>query len=169
MSDTINENRANRFIDFMGCLHLTGDYYGQLFVVQPWQRNLLRNVYGTVKDGKRQYKTAYLEAPKKTGKTEMIAGLALAHLDNDPPGGRIYCCAAEKEQAGLVYTAACEMIKQEPEFQEAFRVVDSKKQIFNRKTGSFIKVLSAEAYSKHGVNPTVVIFDENSSPMLAIA
>jgi phage terminase large subunit-like protein len=39
-------------------------------------------------------------------------------------------------------------------------VVDSKKEIHNVETGTFIKVLSAEAYSKHGINPTVVIFDE---------
>jgi len=39
-------------------------------------------------------------------------------------------------------------------------VIDSKKEIHNRNTGTFLKVLSAEAYSKHGLNPSVVIFDE---------
>ena len=78
----------------------------------------------------------------------------------DGPGGQIYCCAAEREQASLVYKAAKQMIGQDETLGELLNVVDSKKEIYNRETGTYLKVLSAEAYSKHGINPTVVIFDE---------
>ena len=40
------------------------------------------------------------------------------------------------------------------------KIIDSKKMIINRETGTFLRVLSAEAFTKHGINPTVVIFDE---------
>lgn len=156
-----NQQLAKRHIEFLQLLKLTGDFVGVPWVLLPWQREVIADVYGTVdKRGRRQYQYAYLEIPKKNGKTELIAGLALDHLYNDPPGGQIYCCAAEREQASLVYMATKSKIEQEPELTGTFRIVDSKKEIYNIETGTFIKVLSAEAYSKHGLNPTVIIFDE---------
>ncbi|TLN14051.1 terminase large subunit, partial [bacterium] len=108
----------------------------------------------------RQYRYAYLEIPKKNSKTTTIAGLAVYHLTCDPPEGQIYCCAADRGQAELVYKAAVSMIEQNEALEEMFKVLDSRKEIVNRHTNTRMKVLSAEAYTKHGINPTVVIFDE---------
>ena len=153
--------RAREHTEFLELLKLTGDFFGQPFRLLPWEREVIEQVYGNVEeDGRRQYQYAYLEIPKKNGKTELIASLAIDHGLNDGPSGQIYCCAAEREQASLVYMAAKQKIEQDEYLESVFRVVDSKKEIHNRETGTFIKVLSAEAYSKHGLNPTVVIFDE---------
>jgi phage terminase large subunit-like protein len=157
----IDKARAMERIEFLQLLHLTGDFYGQPFVLQDWQHEIIWDVYGTVNEqGYRQYQYAYLEIPKKNGKTETAAGLGVSHLVLDAPGGQIYCCAADREQAALVYKAAKQMIEQDPDLESLLKVVDSKKEIHNRETGTFLKVLSAEAYTKHGINPTVVIFDE---------
>jgi phage terminase large subunit-like protein len=110
-----------------------------------------------------------LEIPKKNGKTSLIAAIALYHLVCDGPGGQIYCCAADRGQAELVYKAACGMREQDEDLEELLRLTDSKKEIKNTITGTIMKVLSAEAYTKHGLNPTVVIFDKILSPMLEIA
>lgn len=156
-----NKQRALEVIEFLQLLHLTDDFYGEPFVLQNWQHDVIWDVYGTVNDkGYRQYRYAYLEIPKKNGKTTTIAGLGLYHLTTDPPGGQIYCCAADRDQAALTYNAAKQMIEQEPELQDILRVTESKRLIQNIETGTFLKVLSAEAYTKHGINPTVVIFDE---------
>lgn len=156
-----DEQKANEPIEFINLLNHTGDFFGQPFNLLDWQKEVLSNVYGTLKEnGYRQYKYAYLEIPKKNGKTELTAAVAIYHLVCDAPGGQIYCCAAEREQAGLVYLAAKQMIEQDEELEKILNVVDSQKKIINRNTGTFLKVLSAEAYSKHGVNPTVIIFDE---------
>lgn len=156
-----DEQRALEPIKFIQMLHAVDDFYGQPFILLDWQYEILWNVYGTVGErGYRQYRYAYLEVPKKNGKTSLIGGLALYHLVCDPPGGQIYCCAADKEQAKLVYKAACGMMEQEPEFEGLLKVLDSVKEIKNNLTGTVMKVLSAEAYTKHGINPTVVIFDE---------
>ncbi|MGG1534520.1 terminase large subunit [Brevibacillus agri] len=153
--------RALEPIEFVQMLHAVDDFYGQPFQLLNWQHDLLWDVYGTVNEqGYRQYRYAYLEVPKKNGKTSLIAGLALYHLTCDGPGGQIYCCAADREQAKLVYMAACAMIEQEPELEAILKVTDSRKEIKNKVTGTVMKVLSAEAYTKHGINPTVVIFDE---------
>lgn len=153
--------KAREHTEFLELLKLTGDFFGQPFRLLPWEREVIEQVYGNVEeDGRRKYQYAYLEIPKKNGKTELIASLAIDHGLNDGPSGQIYCCAAEREQASLVYMAAKQKIEQDEYLESVFRVVDSKKEIHNRETGTFIKVLSAEAYSKHGLNPTVVIFDE---------
>jgi len=157
----VDKKKALDVINFIQCLKLPDDFYGQPFVLQDWQHQVLWDVYGTVKgNGLRQYQYAYLEIPKKNGKTTKIAGISIYHLYCDDPGGQIYCCAAEREQAALVYKAAKQMIEQDEELSRVLNVVDSKKEIINTETGTFLKVLSAEAYSKHGLNPTVVIFDE---------
>ncbi len=161
----IDKDRALEVVEFIQLLKLPDDFFGQPFVLQDWQYEIIWDVYGTVKEnGLRQYKYAYLEIPKKNGKTTMIAGLGIYHLTCDPPGGQIYCCAAEKKQAGLVYKAAKQMIEQDPLLDSKqggiLKVTDSLKQIENLETGTVMTVLSAEAYSKHGINPTVVIFDE---------
>lgn len=156
-----NKDLALEAIEFIQMLKLTDDFYGQPFVLPKWQHDIIWDVYGTVNDeGYRQYRYVYLEIPKKNGKTTLIAGLSLKHLALDPPGGQIYCCAADRNQAGLVYHAACQMIEQDEELQKLFKITDSKKLITNKLTGTFMKVLSAEAFTKHGLNPTVVIFDE---------
>lgn len=153
--------RALDVIEFVQMLKAVDDFYGQPFQLLDWQYQVLWDVYGTVKeDGYRQYRYAYLEIPKKNGKTSLVAALALYHLICDGPGGQIYCCAADRGQAELVYKAAIGMIEQEPEFEGILKVLDSRKEIRNKLTGSIMKVLSAEAYTKHGLNPSVVIFDE---------
>lgn len=154
-------DRADDVIEFLSTLRHTGDFAGQRFVLMPWQEEVIRNVYGTLKpDGARQYQYAYLEIPKKNGKTELTAGLLLYHVACDPQDGRIFCCAADQGQAGFVYQTAVFMIKQNPYLQKIIRVRESIKELDNKATNTRCKVLSAEAYNKHGLNPTVVIFDE---------
>lgn len=161
MIGLIDKKKAQEPIDFIQMLKLIDDFYGKPFVLQNWQREVLTDVYGTVnEDGYRQYNYAYLEIPKKNSKTTTIAGLAVYHLICDGNEGQIYCCAADRGQAGLVYKAALSMIEQNATLSKLLKITDSRKEIKNTKTGTILKVLSAEAYSKHGINPTVVIFDE---------
>ena len=156
-----DKNRALEPIEFISMLKAVDDFYGQPFTLLDWQHEILWDVYGTVKDdGLRQYKFSYLEIPKKNGKTSLIAAIALYHLVCDGPGGQIYCCAADRHQAELVYKAACGMREQNSDLEDMLKLTDSKKEIKNTSTGTTLKVLSAEAYTKHGLNPTVVIFDE---------
>lgn len=157
----IDESRASEVVEFIPMLNLVDDFYGQPFDLMDWQYETLWDVYGTVNEqGYRQYRYAYLEIPKKNGKTTLIAGLGVYHLTCDPPQGQIYCCAADRYQAGLVYKAAVAMIDQDEELGKLLKITDSRKEIMNIETGTVLKVLSAEAFSKHGLNPTVVIFDE---------
>ena len=158
----VNEARAMAVIEFIQLLKHTGDFHGQPFILLPWQLEIIWEIYGRVNeaDGLRQYRKVYLELPKKQGKTELAAALLLFHDATDPPGGEIYCAAADREQASKVYQAAREMRLQSKSLTKRLRLIDSKKEIHNRATGTFVKVLSSESKTKHGLNPSVIIFDE---------
>jgi phage terminase large subunit-like protein len=52
------------------------------------------------------------------------------------------------------------MIRNDPELDASVEIVDSQKRIVHRKSGSFYRAISAEAYSKHGFNASTVIYDE---------
>lgn len=166
MIHLVNKKRSDHVINFIELLKLTDDFFGKQFSLQGWQKEVLTDVYGTMKeDGYRRFQYSYLEIPKKNGKTTFIAGLAVYHLLCDGAEGQIYCCASDRAQATLVYKAAISMIEQNEFLKKTLKITNSRKEIQNKKTGTVLKVLSAEAYSKHGINPTVVIFDKCLSPI----
>jgi phage terminase large subunit-like protein len=99
--------------------------------------------------------------PRKNGKTELAAALALDGLLFDGEiGGEVYSAAADKDQAALVFNVAAQMIRNDPELYASVEILDSQKRIVHRKSGSFYRAISAEAYSKHGFNASRVIYDE---------
>lgn len=157
------EERANWAVTFFENLkHTDGEFAGQPFKLLPWEKKIIRDVYGTLKeDGTRQYKYVYLEIPKKNGKSELAAGAALYHLFGDGEiRGEIYGCAADKKQAKIVYKVAKDMIDLVPALKKRAHVTDSVKSIEDRVTGSVYEVLSAEAFTKHGFKTSACIFDE---------
>ena len=151
---------AERAIGFFReCLtHVKGEKAGQPFELDNWQKDIVGAMFGWKRqDGTRRYRTAYIEIPRKNGKSTLCSGLALFLLISDnEPGAEIYSAAAEREQASIVFDIAAQMVANEPVLRgctETFR-----KSIV--KGTSSYKVLSADAYTKHGLNASAIIFDE---------
>jgi phage terminase large subunit-like protein len=139
----------------------TGDYAGRSFDLRPWQRQIISSLFKTGRDGLRVYRTCLLMLPRKNGKTEMAAAIAIYCLLFDGQrGGEIYLAAADREQAGKVYQAIVAMLRADAELLAQVEIVESQKRIVHPASGSFVKTISAEAYSKHGFNASVVIYDE---------
>lgn len=93
-----NEKKAERVIRFIECLkHTKGEFHGKPFLLLPWQKKIVADVFGTMRDDypdQRQYNTAYIEIPKKNGKSELGAALALNMLANDDEWkAEVYSCA----------------------------------------------------------------------------
>ncbi len=67
-----DEKKAERVVKFINNLkHTKGVWHGVPFELLPWQDKIIREIFGNVKDnGFRQYNTAYVEIPKKNGKSE---------------------------------------------------------------------------------------------------
>ena len=72
----------------------------------------------------------------------------------------VYGCAADRQQASIVFEVAADMIRMSPALSKRCKILTATKRIVYTPTNSFYQVLSAEAYSKHGFNIHGVVFDE---------
>ena len=153
---------AERAVAFFAeCLtHVTGEWRGQPFVLSDWQAKIVRQVFGWKReDGTRRYRTVFIAVPRKAGKTTLAAGLALFALYADgEPGAQVINAAADREQASLCFGSAKAMVEAEQELQIRSKVY--KRAIVVPDTGSSYKVISSEAYSKHGLSCSYIGADE---------
>ena len=155
--------KADHAVNFIQCLrHTKGRWANKPFQLLSWQEQIIRDLFGVVKpDGYRQFNTAYIEIPKKNGKSELAAAVALLLLCGDgEQRAEIYGCAADRGQAKIVYDVAADMVRFCPALSKRCKIYESQKMICYLPTNSKYQVLSAEAYSKHGFNIHGVIFDE---------
>ena len=160
-----DERKAQRVIRFIEALkHTKGEFHGKPFELLPWQEKIIREVFGTVRDDdptQRQYTSAYIEIPKKNGKSELGAAIALNMLVNDDEWkAEVYSCASDRQQAAIVFDVAVDMVKQSPALMKRIKIVPSMKRMVYQPTGSIYQVLSSEVATKHGLNVSACIFDE---------
>ena len=131
---------------------------GTLLKIRPWQRQLLAHLLARRPDGQYRHREALVGIARKNGKSGLGASLGLGGLLLGPQGGEVYSCAADKDQAKIVFNTARKMVKLDPELSEMLNVY--RDVIECPETGSIYKALSAEAYTKEGLNPHLVLFDE---------
>ena len=158
-----NQQYADYAVNFIECLcHTKGTWAGKPFLLLDWQEQIIRDLFGIVKpNGYRQFNTAYIEIPKKNGKSELAAAVALLLCCGDEEQrAEIYGCAADRGQATIVFDVAADMVRMCPALNRRCKILASQKRILYTPTNSFYQVLSAEAYSKHGFNIHGVVFDE---------
>lgn len=160
--DPESADHATRF--FEGFLrHTTGHWAGRPFLLQPWQRDhIIRPLFGWRRpNGTRRFNTAYIEIPKKNGKSSLAAGVVLYLTCADgEPRAEVYSAAADRNQAGIVFREAANFVRASPALTPRLEVVPSQKVIVDHDSGSFYKVLSADAYRQDGINAHGIIFDE---------
>ena len=142
--------------------HTKGSWAGKPFELIDWQEQIVRDLFGILKpNGYRQFNTAYVEIPKKMGKSELAAAIALLLTCGDnEERAEVYGCAADRQQASIVFEVAADMVRMCPALNRRVKILASTKRIIYLPTNSFYQVLSAEAYSKHGFNIHGVVFDE---------
>lgn len=141
--------------------HGKGRWAGQPFHLEPWQRdNIIRPIFGTLReDGRRQYTEALVGLPRKSGKSEIAAGIALYGLVADGEyGAEIYSVAGSKQQAGIVFKTAADMVNASPLLRSACKVYRNVIEV--PETGSIYRVLASDANLAHGYNPHMAIIDE---------
>jgi phage terminase large subunit-like protein len=160
---TFNDAAADHAVKFFQTYlrHSKGRWAGHRFTLEPWQRDdIIRPLFGWQRpDGTRRYRHAYIELPRKNGKSTLAAGLALYLLSADnEPGAEVYSCAADREQARIVFAQARQMVEAAPALLK--RLKPFRNAITYPKRGGSYKVLSADAPTKHGLNSSGIVFDE---------
>src|SRR4029453_4153700 len=102
--------RAVRFLNNL--THTKGAWAGQPFALRPWQTTVIRQMFSTRRDGRRQYRTVLFMPPRKNGKTELAAAVALYGLFGDGElGAEDYSAAADKGQAALCFNAGAQVAR----------------------------------------------------------
>ena len=160
-----SEDKADRAVQFIEnyLCHTKGErYYRQPFKLAAWQREPVRKIFGTVDDdGHRVIRQVYWETPKKNGKSQLAAAIALYLLYADREmGGEIYGAAADRDQASIVFQLAASMVRANRKLLNRSKVIDSSKRIVVPRVESFYRALSAEVAGRHGFNSHGVIFDQ---------
>jgi len=131
---------------------------GDALVLRDWQKELVRRIFARDADGGLTARVALVGTPRKSGKSALASTLALYSLIAEGiEGGEVVVAAAEKEQARIIFGEAKRMVEASELSELCTLYRDA---IFVPSTNSVMKVLSAEAYSKEGLNVSRAIVDE---------
>ena len=156
-----DQEAADRVIRFFGILrHSKGEWAGQPFVLEAWQQFALSVLFGWKrKDGTRRFRVAYLELPRKNGKTTVVAGIGLYLLvADDEPGAEIYSAATKREQARLSHSEAIRMVRASPALLKRIRPFRDNLHIVG--TAAKFEPLGADDNTMDGLNIHGALIDE---------
>ena len=135
-----------------------GGRSGDLIELRSWQRRVLSMAFAHRPDGRRRHRTAMIGLPRKNGKSALGSAVALHGLVFGGQGSEVYSCAADKDQAKIVFGAARRMVELDPELAGVIRCY--RDALEHPASGSAYRVLSSEAFTKEGLSPTLVVYDE---------
>ncbi len=159
-----SKEAAARAVGFIETLqHVRGRWAGAPFKLEPWQkRDIIEPLFGTLdEDGNRLYRTAYIELPRKNGKSELAAAVALKLLFADQEmGAEVYGAAIDRDQASIIYRIAAAMVRKNKALAKRAKVIDSTKRIVYPMTDSFYRAIPADAAGSEGFDAHGVVFDE---------
>ena len=142
------------------CCRVTkGADAGQLIELRPWQKRLMNDLFALRPDGLRQYRRGLIGMPRKNGKSTLASGITLFGLIADgEPGAEVYCVAASRQQARIVFDTCRQMVELDPVLPQIVKVYRSHLEVPS--TGSVIRVLSSDAGLQEGLSPHMVVLDE---------
>jgi phage terminase large subunit-like protein len=157
-----DEREADRAVFFLQefCRHVRGPLANERFLLQPWQRQLVRELFGWKRpDGLRRYRFVWLELPRKAGKSTFAAAIGLYMLMVDPePSAEIVIAAANAEQASVCFNIARDMINGDPDLAAVCKT-------FRRGLvykDAVLSVVSSRQEAIHGRNISCLLFDDVS-------
>jgi phage terminase large subunit-like protein len=162
---------AQHIIDFYGKVltHVKGEKAKakESFTLEPWEQAIVTNMFGWKRRNEkgrtvRRYRVVFIYVPRKNGKTPLVAGLLLYLLLCDgEAGAEIYGAAADYGQARLVFEHARGMVMQSDELTERCKIYDGQAKAITTLDGlSAYRVISADAFTKHGYNAHAFVVDE---------
>ena len=158
--DKHKAERAVKFIEKF-CSHTKGELAGKPFILEDFQKDqIIMPLFGLIDEkGLRKYRTCYIEIPRKNGKSNLSAALALYMLFADgEPGAEIISAAADRNQANIVFNLAKGMVLNNPELNKRSKTFRNAITIEDK--GSYYKSISSESNTAHGMNISTLIFDE---------
>lgn len=159
---------GERAVNFLRALrHPQSTEPGRAFQLYPWQERIVRRIYGPRHaDGRRIVQTVLLLLPRGNRKTSLAAALALLHLlgpSERVPAGQIIFAAADREQAGIGFREAVNIVRADKRLERATKIHDahqSAKLIRSHLDGSTLQAISSDGGAQHGRTPSFILVDE---------
>ena len=158
-----DKEAANKAIGFIETFitHTKGELTGEPLKLEVWQKKIISDLFGwkNKKTTFRKYRTAYIQVPRKNGKSTLCAAIGLYMLfADDERGSEIYSAAGDRQQAGIVFEIAKGMILNNEELSKRGKVF--RNSIVNESKGNYYQAISSDSKTKHGFNANCIIFDE---------
>jgi phage terminase large subunit-like protein len=135
-----------------------GGSAGTLLRMRPWQIRDASCVFARRPDGRLRHREALIGLPRKNGKSALGSSYGLYGLISTTEGAEVYSCAADKDQARIVFNVAKRMVELDEDLSGMIKVYRDALEYTDN--GSIYKVLSSEAFTKEGLNPSMVVYDE---------
>lgn len=153
--DTHAAQHALRFFDYLR--HSKGRWNRERFVLAPWQAFIVGCLFGWKReDGTRRYRIAFIEVPRKNGKTTLAAAIGLYLLVCDrEAGAEVYSAATKRDQAKLVFEDAKALVASCPGLAKRIERYRYSLQIPSSR--SKFEPLGADSDTLDGLNPFVAI------------
>ncbi len=136
------------------------------FQLYDWQERIIRRIYGPRHpDGRRIVETVFWMIPRGNRKTSLAAALALLHTigPEKVPAGQVIFAASDREQAGLGFKEAANIVRMDKRLVAATRIYDahnSAKKIVYKAEGVELQAISSDGAAQHGKTPAFVLVDE---------
>lgn len=157
-----DEKKYNTLTTFTGVMkHYSSGAAGNPFILEPWEDFIVCNIFCLyrVDTMRRKYKTAHISVSRKNGKTTLAAALGLFALIADgEPAASVIMAANSREQAHIDFDAASAFARQLDPRKKSLKVL--RNEIVFQKNNANLRVISADASTGDGLNPSMVILDE---------
>lgn len=138
------------------CCIPEGKMVGQAVKLTKHQRKWIKRIYDS------PTRVFILSMARKNAKTALSAFLVLLHLCGPEarPNSQLYSAAQSRDQAAILFELAAKVVRMSPDLSEYVNIRDTAKELLCGELGTFFKALSADAATKFGLSPTLVIHDE---------
>lgn len=140
------------------CYFPSGKLAGQRVKLLPFQRADVLALY----DNPHVTREMILSYGRKNAKTFFAAVIVLLHLAGPEalPNGELYSAARSKKQAAILYGQAAAIVRMSPTLSAVIGLRDNTKELYCPDLGTCYQALSAEAKTKLGLLPELLIHDE---------
>jgi phage terminase large subunit-like protein len=136
------------------------------FQLYDFQERMTRRIYGPRNpDGSRIVRTVFLMLPRGNRKTSIAAAWALLHTIGPEarPAGQAIFAASDREQAGIGFKEAANIVREDRRLVAATRIYDahnSAKKIMSRPNKAELLAVSSDGAAQHGKTPSFLLVDE---------
>lgn len=157
-----DDEAADRAVNFIEkyLRHWKAPFDGKPFLLSPFQKDeIVRPLFGFLRpDGTRLFREAYIQLPRKNGKSALVAAILLYIFYTGGGGLEVYTAATKRDQAMIVFNDCKAFVKNSPPLRRRTKILNT--ELEYSKTSSKLLPLSADYSSMDGLNVSGASIDE---------